>query len=62
MELEITIGPDGGVKLHVKGVKGKACTDITNLFKKLVGPETKQQLTPEYYEPDTHIKGDLRHT
>ena len=62
MELDINIAPDGTLKLDIKGVKGKACLDTTELFKKLVGPEQKRKLTTEYYETDTHITGDTRRT
>lgn len=62
MELNIDIGPDGKVKLHIKGVKGKACLDTVELFKKIVGPQTDKKLTSEYYEPDTHIRTDISNT
>ena len=60
MELEIKIAPDGTVELHIKGVKGKACTQTAELFKKIVGPQASQKLTGEYYEPDSHVTRDLR--
>ena len=59
-ELEIDVSPDGEVRVHIKG-KGKACLEVAELFKKLVGPEKARKLGPEYYETDTHIRGDLRH-
>ena len=31
-EFEITIGPDGGVELHVKGYKGKSCLEVMKIF------------------------------
>lgn len=60
MELEITIAPDGRLTLHIKGVKGKACSDTVDLFKRLVGPQTDRRWTPEYYEPDVNIRQDIR--
>ena len=60
MELDITIAPDGTLKLDIKGAKGKACLETAELFKKLVGPQQSRKLTSEYYEPDTHITGDTR--
>lgn len=60
MELEILIAPDGSVKLDIKGVKGKACLETVELFKKIVGPESGKKLKPEYYEPDAHTHGDVR--
>ncbi len=60
MELEITIAKDGGLTLHIKGAKGKACLKVTELFEKIVGPKKDTRLTAEYYQPDAHIKSDLR--
>jgi hypothetical protein len=53
-ELEIEIGPDGNVKVHVKGAKGKKCLDYVKLFAAL-GDVTEQELTSEYYEPETPV-------
>jgi len=60
MELDIKIAPDGTLEVHIKGVKGKACLQTAELFKKLVGPQQSQKLTGEYYEPDTHVTRDIR--
>ncbi|MBI5244085.1 MAG: DUF2997 domain-containing protein [Elusimicrobia bacterium] len=60
MELDITIAPDGTLHLDIKGVKGKACLETAELFKKIVGPEAKKKLTSEYYEPGAHITRDVR--
>jgi hypothetical protein len=62
MELDIIIAPDGTVKLDIKGVKGKACLETAELFKKIVGPQKERKLTSGYYESDAHIKGDIRNT
>lgn len=60
MELDIKIAPDGTLEMHIKGVKGKACTQMADLFKKIVGPQTSQKLTGEYYEPESHASRDIR--
>lgn len=60
MELDIKIAVDGTLEVHIKGVKGKACLETSELFKKLIGPQKSQKLTGEYYETDTHITGDAR--
>ena len=62
MELDIKIAPDGTLELHIKGVKGKACAQTADLFKKLIGTQTSQKLTGEYYEPESHASGDIRGT
>lgn len=51
-ELEIEIGADGSVKVHVKGAKGRKCLDYVKLFAAM-GEVTEQELTSEYYEPET---------
>jgi hypothetical protein len=60
MELDIKIAPDGTLEVHIKGVKGKACLQTAELFKRIVGPQKSQKLTGEYYEPDTHVTRDIR--
>lgn len=53
-ELEIEIGPDGNVQVHVKGAKGAACLDYVELFRAL-GEVAEQHVTSEYYEPDVPV-------
>jgi hypothetical protein len=63
-EVEITISKTGEVKVHVKGVKGKACLAYAKWLAELVGKIRNQQLTSEYYEPETkariNLEQDLR--
>lgn len=53
-ELEIEIGTDGSVQVHVKGAKGKKCLDYVQLFAAM-GEVRDQELTSEYYEPETPV-------
>jgi hypothetical protein len=57
-DLEIEIGKDGKVRVHVKGAKGQACLAYAKLLEKIVGREEQRELTSEYYEPDGKV--DLR--
>lgn len=63
-EVEITISKTGEVKVHVKGVKGKACLAYAKWLAELVGKIRDQQLTSEYYEPEIkariNLEQDLR--
>jgi hypothetical protein len=63
-EVEITISKTGEVKVHIKGAKGKACLAYANWLADVVGKIRDQQLTSEYYEPETkariNIEQDLR--
>ncbi len=50
-ELEITIGPDGEVKVLVKCIKGASCTEETKFLEEALGNAIEsRELTSEYYE------------
>lgn len=53
--IEIEIRPDGEVKVHIKGAKGKQCMKYVEFLKSIVGPVKSQQLTHEYYEPEPRV-------
>jgi hypothetical protein len=55
-EFEITIGPEGGVELHVKGYKGKSCLEVIKLFEQIVGDIKARRETNEFYEPDEQVQ------
>ena len=55
-DLEITISKTGEVKIHVKGAKGKACLEYAEWLTKVIGQVKQQQLTSEYYEPETKAR------
>ncbi|HML75259.1 MAG TPA: DUF2997 domain-containing protein [Anaerohalosphaeraceae bacterium] len=63
-EIEITIAPDGQVKVHVKGAKGKTCMEYAKWLTQVIGKVKDQKLTSEYYEPETkakiHLTQELR--
>jgi len=50
-EIEVEIDENGGVRVHIKGVKGKACLEYERLLELAVGKVVSRELTPEYYEP-----------
>ena len=53
-EIEVTIGKDGQVLIHVRGAKGPVCLDLTkSLEDALGGILLNRELTPESGEkPD----------
>ena len=55
-EYEITIEPNGQVRLHIKGIKGSQCMDIAKLFEQIVGKEVSKDLTSEFYEPAEQVR------
>lgn len=55
-ELEITIGPDGEVKVLVKCIKGQSCVDETRFLEEALGDTIEsRELTDEYYEQPTGV-------
>lgn len=50
-EIEVTIGKNGKVQVHVRGVKGEACLDITRALESALGGEVElREMTPEAIE------------
>jgi hypothetical protein len=48
--IEVTIGPDGKVRMAVTGVAGPGCVEDTEQFVRLLGGEVEsQELTGEAY-------------
>ena len=62
-EFDITIGRDGEVELHVKGIKGGGGMDVVKLFEEIVGEMKSVQQTSEFYEPEEEVQYriDQRH-
>lgn len=50
-EVEFIIKPDGNVDFTVKGVKGKQCIPIAELFK-MLGKTESERATAEFYEKE----------
>ena len=47
-EVEITIDKDGKVNIHVRGLQGAACLDITQALEAVLGNEIEsREMTPE---------------
>lgn len=55
-EFDITIGADGSVDVHIKGYKGKSCTEAVKLFEQIVGEIRAEQKTSEFYEPEEQVQ------
>jgi hypothetical protein len=59
-EIEVTIGENGKVLIHVRGIKGEACLDITRSLERALGGELTREMTPEALEnPDIGINNSL---
>ncbi len=62
-EFNVTIGADGSVEVHIKGYKGRSCTEAVKLFQQIVGEIKAEQKTSEFYEPEelVQFRVDQRH-
>ena len=49
-QIEVTIDENGMVQIHVRGVKGEACLDITNPLEQALGGQLTREMTPEAQE------------
>jgi len=50
-EVEVVIGKDGTVQVHVSGVKGMSCLDITKVLERALGNQIEaREMTPEAQE------------
>ena len=49
-EIDVTIDENGKVQIHVRGVKGEACLDITQPLEEALGGELTREMTPEALE------------
>lgn len=59
-EVEITINKRGQVEVRVRGVKGRACLDLTKGLEAALGGEViLREMTPEADEPPAKIDDSL---
>jgi hypothetical protein len=61
-ELDITIGLDGKVSVHVKGAKGPACMEYVKMLSQILNSEGEVTNTSEFYEPPTGVAIHLKDT
>jgi|ETNmetMinimDraft_26_1059896.scaffolds.fasta_scaffold56795_3 hypothetical protein len=51
--IEIEIRPDGQAVVHVQGVKGNQCIELTKFLEEGLGEVVSREETAEYFEQDT---------
>jgi acylphosphatase len=52
-QIIVEVSPSGEVKVSVKGVKGKACKDLTKKIEEALGEASNVKETEEYYQEAT---------
>jgi len=55
---DITIDKTGRMTVHVKGSGGKACLQLADMLRQIVGHEESRRLTSEYYSGDGDVRID----
>lgn len=59
-ELEVTIGPDGQVRIVTHGLKGEACVLETKDLEKALGTVTAREKTREFYQQEEKARSKVR--
>jgi len=59
-ELEISITPEGEVKIEVKGVKGADCLEVTKDIEEALGVVKNREHTSEYYQQPVEEKQKIK--
>lgn len=49
-EIDVTVSPDGMVKLEVRGAQGKKCIELTEEVEKLLGGVVIDRIHTDEYE------------
>ena len=59
-EIEVFIEKDGRVRLHVRGVSGRRCLDLTQALEKALGGQIEsREMTPEADDAVEESEQDL---
>ena len=59
-ELDITIGPDGEVRIVTHGLKGQACLAETKDLEKALGEVKQREKTREFYLEEDKTRTRVR--
>lgn len=54
-EIEVDILPDGSVKIHVRGAKGKKCLELTKKLEALLGGEVVERTHTDEYSQESDL-------
>ena len=51
--IEIIVSPTGQTTVQTKGFAGSSCQDASRFIEQALGQRTGEQLTAEFYQPQT---------
>jgi hypothetical protein len=60
VEIELTFGPDGEVRLETHGLKGQSCLSETEALERALGRVTRRTRTSEFYQQATGVTGTVK--
>lgn len=60
VEIELTFGPDGEVRLETHGLKGQSCLAETEALERALGRVTRRTRTAEFYQQPTAVTGTVK--
>jgi hypothetical protein len=52
-QIEITVSPQGEPRIETKGFSGSECRDASRFVEQALGHRLDEQLTPEFYAPQS---------
>jgi hypothetical protein len=53
-EIEVVIQPDGKVEVHVRGVRGDSCRELTRELERYLGGRVVERRHTDEYQEQTH--------
>jgi Protein of unknown function (DUF2997) len=60
VELELTIGQDGVVRIKTHGLRGQACMVETKGLEEAVGSVKSREKTSEFYQQETQARTGVK--
>jgi DUF2997 family protein len=60
IEIEVTLSPEGEVRLVTHGLKGQSCVAETEALEKALGAVTKRERTSEFYQRATAASAGVK--
>jgi Protein of unknown function (DUF2997) len=60
VELEVTIGQDGVVRIKTHGLRGQACMVETKGLEEAVGSVKSREKTSEFYQQETQARTGVK--
>ena len=59
-QIDIEIGPDGEIKLKVRGASGSECLEWTAALEKELGVVVDRTMTSEYYQEEVENQQSVK--